>query len=249
MNRAQPRGLNRRRVEYLLSRAQREPSLGSRIDVLSQQFLGRPYKSNPLIGSIDTDEVLVASLDAFDCVTYIETVLALARAHSVDDFVARLRKLRYDRGIVKWERRNHYMTDWISNNVRDGIVTRISVPHLPIRAKDRILTMIAGLPPRRARVRCVPKSAVRQVKLHLRDGDLLFFVSTRKNLDVFHAGIVVHDGDRIAMRHASRSKGGVVQQDLDEFLAQNRMAGVIVARPIDTVRRTGASRVRVAAAG
>ncbi len=33
------------------------------------------------------------------------------------------------------------------------------------------------------------------------------------------------------MRHASRSRGFVVEQELSEFLKANRMAGVIVARP------------------
>src|SRR5713101_1224879 len=58
-----------------------------------------------------------------------------------------------------------------------------------------------------------------------------FFVSTRKHLDVFHAGIIVCDGNRVLMRHASRSRGFVVEQELSEFLKANRMAGVIVARP------------------
>ncbi len=249
MNRAYPRGINRRRVEQLLSRARRGLSIGVRIGILSQQFLGRPYKSNPLIGSSDSDEVFIASLDGFDCVTYIETVLALARAYTLADFAAQLRGMRYDRGIVKWDRRNHYMTDWIRNNLRDERIARLSLPNVPTRKKDRILNMVAGLPARRARIRCVPKSALPRLKPHLRDGDLLFFASTRKNLDVFHAGIVIDEGGRIAIRHASRSKGGVVQQDLDEFLAENRMAGVIVARPLDATSRARASLRYEAAVG
>jgi len=66
---------------------------------------------------------------------------------------------------------------------------------------------------------------------HLQTGDLIFFVSTRKNLDVFHTGIIIRDGKRLLMRHASRSRGLVVEQDLNEFLKANRMAGVIVVRP------------------
>ena len=65
----------------------------------------------------------------------------------------------------------------------------------------------------------------------LHNGDLIFFASTRKHLDIFHCGIIVLDGDRVLVRHASRSRGGVVEQDLNEFLKANRMAGVILARP------------------
>ena len=85
-------------------------SSACRIDVISRHFLGRPYKPNPLIGTADTPEVFAASLDGFDCVTYIETVVALYRSFSVDDFTNWLRKIRYDRGLIQWARRNHYMT-------------------------------------------------------------------------------------------------------------------------------------------
>ena len=37
--------------------------------------------------------------------------------------------------------------------------------------------------------------------------------------------------NKVLMRHASRSQGGVVEQELTEFLKANRMAGVIVVRP------------------
>jgi hypothetical protein len=62
-------------------------------------------------------------------------------------------------------------------------------------------------------------------------------VSTRKNLDVFHAGIIVRDGKNILLRHASRSRRMVVEQELSEFLKANRMAGVIVVRPQVPARR------------
>jgi hypothetical protein len=78
---------------------------------------------------------------------------------------------------------------------------------------------------------------VRRLAAHLQSGDLMFFVSTRKNLDVFHAGIIVCDGKSVLMRHASRSRGAVVEEELSEFLKANRMAGVIVVRPQGLTRR------------
>src|SRR6266481_2326453 len=122
MKHAQPRGLSPRRVEQLLSKTKDDRSIASRIDVVSRHFLGRPYKPNPLIGSADTAEVFTASLDGFDCVTYIETVVALSRASNVDDFSKWLRKIRYEAGRIEWDRRNHYMTLWIRNNLRAGII-------------------------------------------------------------------------------------------------------------------------------
>jgi cell wall-associated NlpC family hydrolase len=241
MKHAQPRGLSRRRVEQILSKTRYEPRSGTRIDVLSHHFLGHAYEPNPLIGSADTAEVFTASLDGFDCVTYIETVVALARASNVDDFTAWLRKIRYERGRIQWKQRNHYMALWIRNNVRKRIIRPVSMPDVPIVSRERVLNVVPGLPAQRTRVECVPKPAVARLEPHLQTGDLIFFVSTRKNLDVFHAGIIVRDGNRVLMRHASRSHGLVVEQELSGFLKANRMAGVIVVRPQGAARRVAVS--------
>jgi Protein of unknown function (DUF1460) len=241
MKDTQPRDLNRRRVKHLLSKTKNDRSTGSRIDVLSRHFLGHSYKTNPLIGSADTSEVFTASLNGFDCVTYLETILALARASNVDDFIEWLRKIRYEQGRVEWERRNHYITLWIRNNVRDGIIRPVSMPAVPILSRERILNVVPGLAAQRTRLRCVPKPAVPRLAEYLQSGDLIFFVSTRKNLDVFHAGIIVRDGKSMLMRHASRSQGLVVEQELSEFLKENRMAGVIVMRPQEVKGRIAVS--------
>lgn len=232
MKHAYPRALSRRRVEQLLSKAKKDLSIESRIEVLSRHFLGHAYEQNPLIGSSETAEVFTASLDGFDCVTYIETVLALARAADVDEFIEWLRAIRYEHGGIQWERRNHYMTGWIRNNVRAGIIRTVTMQAAATISRERVLNLVPGLKPRRVRMKCIPKPAVRQIESHLETGDLMFFASIRKHLDVFHAGIIVREGTRTLMRHASRSKGFVVEQELNEFLKANRMAGVIVARSL-----------------
>lgn len=226
-----PRGPAGRRIAQLLLETRDARSVGHRIDILSRHLLGRPYKSYPLIGSADKAEEFTASIDGFDCVTFIETILALACACGIDDFPERLRRLRYEGGVIEWNRRNHYMTNWIRNNRREGIIRPVSVATIPTVDKQRILNVVPGLAPQRTHVRCVPKAAAKRLKSLLQTADMIFFVSTRKNLDVFHTGIIVRDGERILMRHASRSKGSVVEQELSEFLRANRMAGIIVVRP------------------
>src|SRR3989442_14402182 len=94
-------------------------SAANRIEVLSRHFLGNPYKTNPLIGSSDTPEVFTASLDGFDCVTYIETILALARASTADGFRKLLRQIRYEQACVAWVHRSDYVKRWLRNNVQE----------------------------------------------------------------------------------------------------------------------------------
>jgi hypothetical protein len=231
MQRARSRSISRRSVERLLTKSKPCRSAGNRIEILSRQFLGQPYEINPLIGSVEQPEVFTVSLDAFDCVTFVETILALSLASNADEFLAWLRKVRYEGGRIAWDRRNHYMSGWIRSNLKAGALQRLSLPTVPTVSKDRVLDAVPGLPPIRTRFTCVPKPAIGKLAPHLHNGDLIFFASTRKHLDIFHCGIVVVDGGRVLMRHASRSRGGVVEQDLNEFLKANRMAGVIVARP------------------
>ena len=110
--------------------------------------------------------------------------------------------------------------------------------YLEEKAKGRAseaLRHLVNLQPRTARVlKDGVEAEVQQSELQT--GDLIFFASIRKNLDIFHCGIIVRDGKRILMRHASRSSGGVVEQNFDEFLKANRMAGVIVVRPVEEER-------------
>jgi len=231
MEHAQPRRFSRRRVEQLLSKAKSQRSAGSRLEILSRNFLGQPYVFPALVGSAETPEVFTASLDTFDCVTYVETSLALALSSSPDDFVEWLRKIRYENGRVEWERRNHYMTGWIRSNVRAGTLRRPPLRDVTPVVKKRMLNVVPGLPAVRSRFSCIPRRAFGKLAVQLQTGDLIFFASTKNHLDVFHCGIIVRDGETVRVRHASRSRGAVVEQDLNEFLKTNRMAGVIVARP------------------
>jgi cell wall-associated NlpC family hydrolase len=238
MKRVRSPALGHKRVAQLLSDANREASLAGRIDVLSRRFIGCPYRANPLGGSPDIAEAFTANLDGFDCVTYVETVLALACAGDVDGFFAWLKKIRYERGRVEWRRRNHYMTAWIRNNVREGIIRPVLPRGLPVVTREKVLNVVPGLAARRIRIRCAPKASMRRLSDHLKTGDLIFFASTRRNLDVFHAGIVARRDASVLLRHASRSRGCVVEEELREFARANRMAGVIVARPRE-IRRSG----------
>jgi hypothetical protein len=200
-----------------------------RIERISAHFLGLPYRANPLVGSADAPEIFVAALDAFDCVTYVETVWALALAENPRDFELQLRRLRYDSAEVLWTKRNHYMTDWVRNNRRDGLAREIPLSGAPT-VKARTLNAVPGLPPKRRRIHCYPRSLALRKRSKIEPGDMILFASTRPDLDVFHVGLVIKKDGRTLLRHASRSQGGVVEQELADFFEKNRMAGIIVAR-------------------
>ena len=124
------------------------------------------------------------------------------------------------------------MTNWIRNNAREGFVRSVSLSPAEV-LKERTLDMLPGLPAQRQRFKCLPKRLLPLIGKKIQSGDLIFFASTRPHLDVFHCGIVIKKGEHLLLRHASRSQGSVVEQKLSDFLKENRMAGVIIVRPLE----------------
>lgn len=218
-------------MNRLLKSVADESDLSNRVERISARFLGLPYVSSSLIGDLDVPEQLVVRLDAFDCVTYIETVLALARAQTAEQFEENLIRLRYKNGEVSWTKRNHYMVDWWRNNEREGLIKNITRGKAA-STKIRELNLISGLPTRRVSFQVFPKRNLAQVKKLIKTGDLAFFGTTKKHLDVFHSGILIRKGENILLRHATRSVGKVVEQELTDFLTGQRMSGLVLLRPI-----------------
>jgi hypothetical protein len=221
-----------REAKRLIDSAATEPDLSRRIDKFSSLLLGRPYAEKPLDGGPGRKEALTISLDRFDCVTYMETVLGLALSKSPDEMEAVIRALRYADGRVDWASRNHYMVDWLHNNSGQGLVKNNTTGKGTV-SRERALDVVPGIPRRSVTVRCFPKRAIRRVSRRIATGDLIFFVSTRQNLDVFHTGILAVTPNVVLMRHATRSAGAVIEQPLTEFLELHRMTGFILLRPTD----------------
>jgi hypothetical protein len=218
-------------IEQALDCVKLADTCAERIDCLSARFLGRAYISDPLGGGPDSKEELSLALDGFDCVTYMETVLSLARSRAASEFAGELREMRYRDGLVDWHHRNHYMVDWIANNAKRGIVRDItSGPATVIKIKN--LSLLKSLPAKIASFRCFPKHALGKTRSLIQTGDVILFASTKKNLDVFHTGFLIKHGDEISLRHATRAAGQVVEQSLASFLKTHRMSGFILLRPL-----------------
>jgi len=221
-------------VAAALAAVQDAPDLSARLDRLSARFLGRPYLAFTLIGDATTPEQPVARLDGFDCVTYAESVLALARSRTQADFWPALRALRYDDGRLDWEARNHFMNRWIERNRRDGRVRPVLPEAVVATGEVRTLDLLPGYPAQRWPVAYVPVSALEALAEVAEMGDVVAFVSRKPNLDTFHVGLLVPpDGAApLRVRHAGRRAGRVVEQPLHEFIADNDVPGLLLARPV-----------------
>src|ERR1041385_6687233 len=104
-----PTGFNVSEAQLILEKLGPERTVARRIEVATQLLLGRPYVEGSLGGAPESREELRIFLDAFDCVTFMETVMAFALAQTVDQVVQAVRLIRYQDGRIEWFHRNHYM--------------------------------------------------------------------------------------------------------------------------------------------
>ncbi|MDP3705011.1 MAG: DUF1460 domain-containing protein [Legionellaceae bacterium] len=104
-------------------------SISARIAYISKQFLGKPYALSALgEGSQGYfDQAPLYRTDAFDCETYVDTVLALAFANNLPTFKQCIQNIRYRKGHIAFIDRNHFTClDWNQNNQKQGLLRDIT---------------------------------------------------------------------------------------------------------------------------
>jgi Protein of unknown function (DUF1460) len=218
------------RIERLIAEARGLEPISQRIDFISGALRGTRYQGYTLIGGPRRPEQFVLRDDAFDCVTFCETVLAAAIAHDIGEFETALREIRYRNGIVNWFERNHYFFEWGQHNVANKTCRWIGMDGAV--DIDKTVDSQKGLSKRRFAMRVIPIAAFLAHKAMLQSGDIIGFVSRRPNLDYFHTGFIAFARDRtLLLRHASESRRRVLDEHMDRFVAKNRVRYVTLLRP------------------
>ena len=119
-------------INQLYHRVQTIPntSITDRIEWFSAQFKDAPY----LLGSLGEgptaqfDQYPRYRIDAFDCDTYVNTVLSLAQADSLRSFQHCINLNRYKKGRVSYINRNHFTSvDWNINNQQRSVLKDITL--------------------------------------------------------------------------------------------------------------------------
>ncbi len=218
------------RVARLIAEAQAFPAISRRIDFISAALRGTRYMSDTLIGGPRRPEKFVVRDDAFDCVTFCETVLAAARAHDAGDFEAALQDIRYRQGFVNWYERNHYFYEWCERNVENKMCSWVDMAGA-VDIKKTVDSQ-RGLSRRQFAMRVVPSAVFLANADKVATGDIVGFVSRRANLDYFHCGFAVTAPKHpLLLRHAAESRRRVLDERMDRFFAHNRVRYVTLLRP------------------
>jgi hypothetical protein len=219
-------------IGRLIAEARALPRVSQRIDFISHALLGVRYQAHTLIGGPKHPERFVVRDDAFDCVTFCEVVLAAAIARDLDAFETSLRRIRYDHGKVQWDQRNHYFAEWSRRNIENRICQPVVMQ--PSVTIEKNVSWHRALGKRHVSIVAVPRATLLQSAKSLSPGDIIGFISRRSNLDFFHTGLVAFSGKgALLLRHASRSRGRVIEESMAAFVTANPVKYVALLRALE----------------
>jgi hypothetical protein len=225
--------------------------------LIARLFLGRPYQAHTLDGT--GREKLIVNVSAFDCVTFVETVLALTRCArrgnlTPSAFKKNLKFIRYRGGKIRgYASRLHYFTDWLRDNETKGVLADVTgrLGGKPLRKKIDFMTTHRALYPRlknpaqfseimhaekslsRRTFRIIPREQIGARSDKILNGDLIAFGARQPGLDVAHVGFALRQGKNLRLLHASPKDGKIAlsRQTLADYLrSHEKYTGVLVAR-------------------
>ena len=221
-------------VERLIRESRALPTVSQRIDFISGKLLGIRYQAHTLVGSPSQPERFVVRDDAFDCVTFCEVVLAAAIARDLNEFETSLRRIRYDRGIVQYDQRNHYFADWCKRNIENGICQPVAI--VPSVVIDKTVTWHREFGKRQVSMVAISKETLLRNARLLAPGDIIGFTSQRASLDYYHTGLVAFGkSGELLLRNASQSRGRVVDDQMTSFVTLNPVKFVTLLRVADSM--------------
>ncbi len=226
-------------LDRLLRNSSMIRDVGERIGFLSKQFLDVAYQESTLVGDAHTPEMLVLNLTGVDCFTLIDYVEAMRLSGSFSEFTENLRRVRYRKGAVSFEMRNHFFTDWPEYDAGTiGDVTAVIGGPKTVTVRKRLnlrrdgTPIVPGIQPKEREIRYIPVNALDDLILErMKTGDYAGIYSNDDGLDVTHVGIIIKSPDGIYLRHASSqmSHRKVIDEELKGYLAEKQ--GLVVLRP------------------
>ncbi len=221
--------------------------------------IGKPYRDPP---EPNGPEALRITLGSFQCVSFVESSLALARCvsaatPSADCFAREVEALRYRGGTAQGPTsRLHYFNEWLSDNAgrqhllelttalggapesaRFDFVTSHRARY-PFLAEQIVLAAFLEI---EARLSATPlvtlnRATLRQAQDNLQTGDIVAIVSNLPGSWISHTGLIVRDKRGGAhLLHASKPQGRVVQSkgDIAAYVESTPVRrGLMAYRPL-----------------
>ena len=232
--------------------------IGERIVEIGRWFVGADY----IPGTLEiAPEQLVVNLEQFDCVTYVESMLAIARvldqaSPTFERYLAELRSIRYRQGELDgYASRLHYFSEWIFDNGRLNIVRDVTAAlggvvlderidfmsanrdRYPALRSDDVLDQIRDVEGSVSNLDSyyIPKDRIAEVAPQIRNGDIIAATSAIEGLDVAHTGFAVWIDGALHFMNAPLVGRSVEISELPLAERMQRISeqdGIMIARPL-----------------
>ena len=200
-----------------------QQDFSSIIQQVSEQLLGSEYVAGLLDKS--ATETLVISLQKFDCMLFLESVLAIARnitsqdrdPYDYNQFTQNVAEQRYANGeLTDYCSRLHYFSHWIDDNQQRGLVTNITADiggvtearkldfmtqhrtsYNQLKSNDANYDCIAKVEQNLNQLpfSYIPTEKITTIYDQLKPGDIIGIATKIKGLDFTHTGLVYRDRD------------------------------------------------------
>lgn len=253
--------LLKRFFEYATQNKISQLPVNERIAAIGCYFIETPYAGGTL--DINEQEQLVVNLREFDCVTFVDNVLALALMDKYDkqdlpQFLINLKKIRYRNGkITDYTTRLHYSSDWLHEMEHSGIIEDVTkekggIPFTnkvsfisrnwqkyPALQRDTSLVKKMMHVEKKINNRhyyYIPKEKVLPFAGQIKTGDIILITTQKKGLDTSHVGIAVEKNGQIHLLHASISskKVALTEETLPDYLQRiTSHSGIMIGRPVN----------------
>ncbi len=225
------------------------PAGAPRAIAATRPLVAAPYLGSPLGDGGGPDPDPRFRLDAFDCMTLVETAVALGSSASIEEARIALDDVRYSGAPALAARNHEVLSQWIPSNRAKGWIAEAtplvagSVARLAekeytpeswarVRSAGRAIRGLprARLPLGRFAIHVVPAAEVAGIARRVPAGAIAFVVradAPDRATRVSHAGLVVPGlrGARL-VRHATSSKGvgRVIEEPLERFVRREERA-------------------------
>jgi len=238
---------------------QKDLPVGELILLAGKEFMGAPYVAKTL--EKGKEESLVINLREFDCTTFIENCLAIARVlkkkeHTFSSFADEVEKIRYRKGELNgYISRLHYFTEWIADNSKSGIVTDITAEiggkeypvslgfmsthpqyYPQLKADSALIPKIAEIEEQVSNLifYYIPKDELNSFTSKIKDGDIAAITTNVKGLGISHVGFLVVKENKVRFLHASSDAKEVIitKETFSEYLNGTKNTGTMIIRPV-----------------
>jgi len=222
---------------YAIENGMHTKPISNVITSIGLQFIDTPYNSTP--SQKNEKKQILIRVSSFDCVTYLETMVALSRCikkrtYQKNDFIDELIFVRYRGGVYDtYPSILVYFSDWINDNLEKGTIKDVTkeIGGEPVKfsigknngtepkdeEKQQVYFSYSAIIKKQESFinnrlfYYIPKDRIEEIEHKIQNGDIIAITSKADGMDISHVVFAHRKHDKkIYVLHASSTSKRVL---------------------------------------